>query len=191
MPPEETPTPADVLGEKSDAPQGDAAKPEKQQAEAKTFTQDELDSILKGRLAKFADYDALKAKVAEVEDAAKSDTEKAVEAARAEARADALAEANKRLVNAETKVVATELGFVYPTDAHRFIDDVDALVGDDGMPDASAIKAALEAVAKDRPALVKGTDTPKPPSASDAGIGQTSKKSPSTAEIFAAALGGN
>lgn len=72
--------------------------------EGKTFTQADVERIIAGRLAKFADYDALKTKLDEVEKANQTETEKAINAAKDEARQAALAEAGPRLVAAEFRI---------------------------------------------------------------------------------------
>lgn len=69
--------------------------------EGKTFTQADVERIIAGRLQKYADYDDLKAKLAEVEDANASETEKAIKAAKEEGRQAALSEAGPLLVAAE------------------------------------------------------------------------------------------
>jgi hypothetical protein len=68
-----------------------------------TFSQEDVDRVVSERLAreraKFADYNDLKSKakrLAEIEDANRSETEKAVEKARAEARAEAMTAGNSR-----------------------------------------------------------------------------------------------
>lgn len=130
----------------------------------KTFTQADLDRIVTERLnrqkAQFGDYDALKAKAADfdkLQDANKSELEKAQEAARKaeEARVAALSTANTRLIAATAKVTATELG-VKPeriAAALKLADLSAVAVGDDGEPDAAAVKAAIEKVLADVPEL--------------------------------------
>lgn len=82
-----------------------AQKPAEEAAEAKTFTQGEVDAIVAKRIARVksqppADYDELKAKAAkydEAEEAAKSDLQKATEAAEGwKAKYDELKAANDR-----------------------------------------------------------------------------------------------
>lgn len=80
-------------------------------------SQEELDRIIGARIArehaKFSDYDDLKAKAAkfdEAEDAAKNDTQKAIERAeKAEARANAAELASTRATVAAAKGVPVEL----------------------------------------------------------------------------------
>lgn len=72
--------------------------------EGKTFTQADVDRIIQGRLSKFADYDAVKNELAEVKQANQTEAEKAINAAKDEARTAALNEAAPRLVSAEFRV---------------------------------------------------------------------------------------
>jgi L-alanine-DL-glutamate epimerase-like enolase superfamily enzyme len=60
--------------------------------EGKTFTQADVDRIIAGRLSKFADYDEVKTKLSKIEDANATETEKAIKAAREEARIETLRE---------------------------------------------------------------------------------------------------
>lgn len=137
----------------------------------KTFTQADVDRIIAGRLAKFADYDNLKSKVAEVEQANATDLEKAVAKAREEATAEVTQRANTRLVSAEVRAVASELGFRDPTDALAQFGDLTAVaVSDDGDPDGAAVKTRLEELAKSKPYLLKESGTAD---ARTVGIGAT------------------
>ena len=72
--------------------------------EGKTFTQADVDRIIAGRLSKFADYDQIKTELTEVKQANQTESEKAITAAKDEARQAALAEAGPRLVAAEFRI---------------------------------------------------------------------------------------
>lgn len=117
-------------------------------------TQADLDRIIGDRLArereKFADYVDLKKK-ADAHDAAleaaKTESEKAVDAARKEGEQAAMSRANSRLVAAEARALAAEAKFASPSLAVRALDLTDVKVGDDGQPDAEAIKAKLKELA--------------------------------------------
>lgn len=133
-------------------------------------SQADLDRILGNRLArereKFADYDDLKAKAAELDqkrEAEKTEAEKAVEAARKEGENAGRATGNERLINAEARALAAEAGFINPRIAIGSIDLKGVKVADDGTVDAAAIKAKLEDLAKSDPYLVgAGTKRPRP-----------------------------
>jgi membrane protein involved in colicin uptake len=162
------PTPAPTTGPTNE---GGAPAEGGQSTEERTFTQADLDRILSGRLAKFADYDQLKEQAEKAQRDAQTEQERAVSDARKEARAEALAEANARLIRAETRGIAADLGWLYPADAHLYLSGAEGLVTESGEVDVAAIEAALKAEADKRPALVKAKDDKPTPSASDAGIG--------------------
>jgi len=66
--------------------------------------------------------------------------------------AEALAKANQRILNAEVRAAAKgELAD--PEDALKFLDLSEFEVGDDGSVDTAAIKAAIEALKKEKPYL--------------------------------------
>lgn len=123
----------------------------------KKFTQTEVDAILAGRLAKFSDYDAIKAELAGF----KAAQDGAVTEARDSARAETLTEVNTRLVNAEARAQ----GWRNPDDAHRYVNLTDA----DGVIDADTVQAALTDAATERPDLVQAP--PPVPAPSAVGIG--------------------
>lgn len=153
----------------------------------KTFepiaSQADLDRILGERLAreraKFADYADLKTK-AEAHDkaleAARTDQEKAVEAAKSEGRTEALTAANTRLVSAEARALAAEARFRNPALAVKAIDTSGIKVADDGTVDADAIKAALKTLADAEPYLIddgkRAAPKPDPSQGGDKGKGK-------------------
>jgi hypothetical protein len=152
--------------------------------EGKTFTQEELNQIVQRRVAKFADYDDLKAKVEELTNSSEEAMGQAIEKAREEARTEVLTIANTRIVKSETRALAAELGFIYPTDAHLYIDVSEVPVDNDGEPDVDKIKELLSKVAEERPALVRSAESS--PTQVDAGIGVTGTgRKKSTAQLFA------
>lgn len=144
----------------------------------KTFTQEELDRIVADRIArerkkteKFADYDDIKTKLAELEkaeeerqkaemsaverlEAEKAEALKAAEEAKAE-RDKALSAANQRLIKAEFKTLARELS-VRPDaleDAYILANLADVNVDDGG--NVVGVKAAVEALIESKPYLVE------------------------------------
>ena len=168
----------------NEAGNGEGATPER------TYTQAELESIIQGRLAKFSDYNTIKSELETIRKESMTEQERAVNEARDAARAEVLAEVNGRLVTSEARVIAAELGFLYPQDAHFYIDASQITVNDDGTVDTKAVKAALESAVKERPALVKQKDT-EVPDPSNAGIGVSAPAKPRTVEdAWAAAVGG-
>jgi hypothetical protein len=142
-------------------------------------SQADLDRIISDRLArereKYADYSDLKAK-AEAHDAAleaaKSDADKAIDAARAEGETAATTAANARIVKAEAKVLASDAKFRNPSLAIATIDLSDVKVNDDGSIDSDAVKAKLKALAESDPYLVDdGKKLPLKPDRSQGGGG--------------------
>lgn len=125
----------------------------------KSFTQADLDRIVADRVqrerGKYADYQDLKTKagrLAEIEASQQTDLEKAVTAARAEGKTEAIQTANARLVAAEVRALAATEGFRNPVAALALLREQNKLavvkVGDDGSVDTDAIKAALTDLAK-------------------------------------------
>ena len=177
----------DVTGA-SAADDGAAGAVEAQKAPEKTFTQADLDRIIAGRLAKYSDYDQLKSKAEEAAQAAMSDAEKAVAAARAETRAEVEAEFSGALRLTEARSVATSLGFRDPEDVARYV-DLDSIPVKDGVVDAAAITEAAKAVVASRPYLAASAGA-APVSASAVGLGSTPGSAPLTAaQAFSNAFG--
>lgn len=147
--------------------------------EGKTFTQAEVDAIVKRRAErvaaeKYSDYNDLRAKakrLEEIEAANATDLEKATAAARKEGESSATQAANKRLVNAEARALAAEARFRNPNLATKALDLSGVTVDDDGVIDASAIKALLADLAKDEPYLVDDGKTGKPQPDPSQGLG--------------------
>ena len=116
----------------------------------KTFTQAELDRQIEQRLArerkKFEGYDDLKAKAArldELEKANATDMEKAVMAAKDEARAEVARAFGEKLVRGVMKAQLEQA--MKPADAAALLDDLNLgkYVGDDGEIDEDAIAKAV------------------------------------------------
>ena len=158
------------------------------EAPEKTFTQADLDRIIAGRLAKYSDYDQLKSKAEEAAQAAMSDAEKAVAAARAETRAEVEAEFSGALRLTEARSVATTLGFHDSEDVARYV-DMDTIPVKGGVVDTAALTEAAKSVIASRPYLAASEEAPRVP-ASAVGLGSKSGKAPiSVAQAFANALG--
>lgn len=160
------PPPADPPA--NDPPKGDPP-PADPPAYTPPATQADLDRIISERLtrekAKFADYPDLKAK-AEAHDAAieaaKSEADKAVDAARAEGQRTALEAVNGRLIKAEARVLASTAKFRDPADALGFLDLSDVTVNDDGEVDSKAIEQKLKDLAESKPYLLDDGKAPTP-----------------------------
>lgn len=81
--------------------------------------------------------------------------EKAIAAAKAEGRTEALTVSNARLLRAEVKAAASGV-LQDPDDAVRLLDLDQFEVDDDGEVDTKAITAAVERLAKSKPYLAVG-----------------------------------
>lgn len=103
-----------------------------------------------------------KTRLDELEQASKSDTEKAVAAARKEGATEAITKAHRLLVGAEARAVAAELRFQDPRDV-ALIDLSDVRVAEDGTVDTAVITERLGQLAKDKPYLVAAAAPPPPP----------------------------
>jgi TolA-binding protein len=93
---------------------------------------------------------SLQKELDELRQATMSEQEKAVEAAKAAGRAEAVLESGKRLARAELRAQGSEKGL----DVTALIEDVDLskFVGDDGEPDERAIAKAVDRWAAMAPA---------------------------------------
>ena len=144
--------------------------PEQEQPEAKGFSQEDVDRIVKQRLererARYADYDDLQkaakelqklrdAELSEVErrDKRIAELEQKIQDAEAAATAREL-EINERLIRAEVRAAAAKLGFVNPEDAYGLADLADVTVQEDST--VEGIDKALKNLAKDKPYLLSG-----------------------------------
>lgn len=134
---------------------------------ARTFTPDDVERIVKERLARAKatppdDYEALKAKASkfdELDAANKSELEKANERAETaeRERAAAIERSNLRLVEAAILTEATSARAIKPEHLHRLIDTGEVTVGDDGQ--VTGVKEAVEGFLKANPEYV-GTGRP-------------------------------
>lgn len=139
-----------------------------------TFTQADVDRIVKERLerakAKFADYDDLKARAAKLEELERAQmdgeqrkakdlqalADRLAEAERA--RDEALAQGRDRLLRAEVTMQAAAMGFAYPADIYRLADLSQASIDESGS--VAGIQEALSQLAKDRPDYLRRQSAP-------------------------------
>lgn len=148
-------------------PQGDTQPSGSQPSDgtpSKTFTQEEMDSIIGQRIKaerqKYADYDTIKAQAAklqEIEDAQKTEDEKRQERLTQLERELEQTRTVSRQATLRSAVVAeaARQNFTDPADAMRLL-DVDGLtVGEDGA--IEGLDEALKDLAKSKPYLLKRT----------------------------------
>lgn len=177
----------DDSGDKKDDGKGSGYTPPASQAD--------LDRIISDRLArereKYADYTDLKAKAAAHDatlEAAMTDAEKAVTAARKEGETTAAQAANGRIIRAEARALAAQAGFRSLADV-SLLDLSDVKVGDDGEADSAAIKAKLDDLVKSDPWRIDDGKKPAPKSDKSQGGGGSADDRASIArgrEMFAA-----
>lgn len=159
-----------IAGGADDARPSDVDQVVDKTAEFQPITsQEELDKALGARLAreraKFEGFDDFKKKAAEYDkaiEAARTDQEKAVAAAKDEGRTEALAAANSRILTAEARALAAEAKFAQPALVVRALDLKDVTVNDDGTVDADAIKAKLKEAADSGAFVIGDGEKPKP-----------------------------
>jgi len=142
-------------------------------------SQEELDKRIGPRLArereKYSDYEDLKRKAAEYDaaaEAAKTEQEKAVDAARKEGETAALERANTRLVAAEAKALAAQANAHNPAVVAKMLDLSAVKVGDDGEVDAAALKTKLDELKASDPYLFSDGKTKPRPDPSQGGGGK-------------------
>ncbi len=173
---------------------GEGPQGEGQQPEAPRFNQADVDRIIKERLererTRYADYEDLKKSAAELkklQDAQLGEKERLekqlTEAQQAAAQAATAAQAreaeiNSRLIRAEVRVVAAELGFANPDDAYALADLAGVEVAEDGS--VSHVKKALEKLAKEKAYLLKTETAPvgTPPRGQPRSAGQSAMGGP-------------
>jgi len=163
----------------------DTAGQDAPKSDVKTITQEELDRIIQQRLQRERkkweqqiEEERRKAAMTEAE-RLKAEKEEAERKAQ-----EAQAAAHRRIIQAEAKAQALALG-VRPERleyALRLADLSEVEVGDDGEPDAAAIKAALEKVLNDLPELRGATAPAK--SGSEFQGGNTADRNPWSKEHF-------
>lgn len=158
---------------------GDPTQPPVTTPPDKTFTQAELDKILKDRLdrerAKTADYAQLKQaadRLKEIEDAQKSELEKLQErVTQFEQKVEQTAQENKRLKReAKIAVIAGQLGAVDPYDANFQM--ATQAIDPDGDGADDKIKESIEALKTQRPYLFGKAQPHIEPFNPDGGPGQ-------------------
>lgn len=141
----------------SAATEGNQGNAQDSGKEGKVFTQAEIDAIVKQRLdralAKYADYDDLKAKAAAADEATKSEAEKQAQRLKElETQATTLAEQNKRVL-AENAFLAAASEIGLPGEAaYKLADMSKAEYGEDGR--ITNAKELAAAVAQQYPGLV-------------------------------------
>lgn len=181
MPEENEKTKTSTDGEDSSGEGGDGGS----SGEAK-FSQADIDRIVADRLtrerSKFADYDELKSKAGRLDDIeaqSKTDLEKAVDAAKAEARAEALREGGVKTVRG---ILRAGMQAAKVEDIDDRIDDMNLakFLDDNGDVNQEAIDKALARIVPAKPAA------PSADSQGDRGGSIHDRKEQSAADIVKA-----
>lgn len=107
------------------------------------------------------------AELADLRKQSMSEQERAVVEAREQARTEALAEANRRIINAEVKAAAAGK-LANPKLGTRLLDLDQFKVDDEGNVDVEAISAAIDGLLEAEPYLAAGA-TPRTPGSADGG----------------------
>lgn len=138
----------------ADPPKGDDAAGLKSALESERALRRDADKRAK-------DAAKLQARIDELEAAGKSESEKAITAAKREGHAEAMAVANRRLVTSEARALAAEAKFRDPSRVVKLLDNLDDVtVAEDGTVDSAAIRKQLDELAKDADYLLAGADEP-------------------------------
>lgn len=133
------------------------------------------------------DGDAARVRLEKLEEASKSELQRAVDAARQEGAQSAMQAANARLVRSEARALAAAAKFRDPSDAVAFLGDLDGVtVTESGDVDAKALSAALTDLAKQKPYLL-AEDRPTRPQG-DAGQGPRADGAPTNMNDFVRGL---
>jgi hypothetical protein len=149
-----------------------------EQESSKTFDADYVGK-LRAEAAKYrteakANADAAK-RLAEIEDANRSETEKAIAAARKETEDAVRGEVRRERVLDRIEVLAAK-DFADAEDARlRFGARADEFVGKDGSVDADLIRTALEQLLKDKPHLAAVKPDGRPKGDADQGARDTAR----------------
>lgn len=151
-------------GNASTTQEGQTQATENKGGSEKTFTQDEVNGIVKRNiereLSKLGDVDDLRRKAEEFDkltEPQKSEVQKfSDQAAKEKDRAD---KAEARMKSLEVRVAVTgaasKVGFIDPEDAFRLLDADDIEYDSDGSP--KNVDRLLAALAKNKPHLIRGS----------------------------------
>jgi hypothetical protein len=164
-PPE--PDPANPPAPTPPAPTPPADPPESFEA---ITSQEEFDKRLGQRLArereKYADYDEAKRKAAEydqLQEANRTEQERAVAAAKAEGQTEERQRTNSLLVRAKAETLAAQARFKAPDAVIASLDLSGVTVDDAGVVDAVALKAKIDAAVDSGAFVIEGTTPPPAP----------------------------
>lgn len=173
-------------------PDDNSAKDDEKSVASKTFTQEDIDTIVNERLKRekkkyegidVAEYKKLKKAADDKEEAEKSELQKAQDKLTAleKEKESTLSIANKRLILAEFKVLAKEKGIKYVNDAYKLADLSTIEVKEDGT--IEGLDEIVESLITEKPFLVDGEEDSK------GGTGKIGNKSKDNKVKATASLG--
>lgn len=134
---------SDAIDDSGDAGIGGDVEKGAKTAE-RTFTQADVDRIISGRLAKFADYDEVKTQLAAIQDASATEQERAVKAARKEGHQAAATDFGALLAHSQFEAAAARRNKDFDTGPALELIDLKRFVGKDGVVDTASIQAAVD-----------------------------------------------
>lgn len=155
-------------GEQSGADREGRAEATEPSDEPTTDPSAELAELRKALAKANKDAERNRKRAAELEEAAKSESEKALDAARREGAEQVRQELNRRLLEQEVRVAAAGR-FADPSDAVRFIDLDSIGVDEAGQVDQKALAAALDGLAESKAYLLLRQDPSRGPGSGDGG----------------------
>lgn len=129
------------------------------QAKMLQLTQDQLDRIIGQRISKveerYQDYDDIKARLQEIEDAEKTEAERLGERlAQLQAERDRIAQRmTDTAIKSAVVSAASKAGFVDPSDAYALVDMADITIDDDGQ--VTGAEEAVTLLKEQKPHLCK------------------------------------
>lgn len=146
------------------APEQETPAPAPAAKQSSSFTQEDVDRIVRERIQrerdKYADYDQIKERAGRldaIEESQRTDLEKAQKRAeKAERERDeAVQRANTSLAKAAVVAEASKRGVIDPDAAYRLLPEGAVTVGDDGQ--VAGLDEALSALVESKPYLVGNT----------------------------------
>lgn len=147
------------------------------------FTQEELNTIIGQRLAKYADYDAVKAELEAVKANQQTVVDEAVNEAVATAKTELNQQWGQKFVGLKAQAIAAAEGFQDPEDAGRFMDLTDVSFNEEtGELDEEAITTKVKETAEAKPYLLRAR---KNNALQNVGLGTQGKETKDAAAAFA------
>lgn len=150
-----------------------------------------IDAERNARKAAEKQLKTMQAELEQLRTATQSEQERAIAAAKAEGRAEVLAESNRRLIAAEVKAAAASR-LHDPADALRLLDLDQFEVGADGAVNVDSITAAIAELVEAKPYLAAGAKpAPAPTGSAEGGAREPNSPKSLTEQIVEAEKAGD